>query len=419
MSSRRHDSSARSAPLDGLRALAALSVLAFHVWLYRPGGPPETRTALSDKILFELNLGLICFFVLSGFLLFQVFARASLTDGPGVDIKQYGVRRAARILPAYYACLVGCLLLYWLVGPSKMVPDLETLPLFAVFAQNYSADTVMTLNPVTWTLSIEAALYLVLPLIGLAAYRLGHKRVAHQAVFLLVLVGVTLAWNALVFTYDWRPIGPKVLPAYIGHFALGMLGALWFEHHRKTRSEPLSAFSTATVFVAGLGFVFLGGFWHETDGSGITYAMFSGLPAALGFALMIVAAASGTGPAISWLRARPLVEIGIVSYGVYLWHLPLLLAARHVGLLPDAFAPRALIVAALALLAGFASWRLIEQPLIRRFGATKPQGRRQSESHRRRAQEPDRRLPAFPAQPRWSRPHRRAISDRRPRRLRS
>jgi peptidoglycan/LPS O-acetylase OafA/YrhL len=368
MSSRRPESaSKRSAPLDGLRALAAMSVLVFHVWLYGPDAPPAPRREFTDKLLFELNLGLICFFVLSGFLLYQAFARASLTDGPRVDFKRYAVRRTARIVPAYWVCLAGCVLLYWLVGPSKMIPPAEQIPLFAFFAQNYSAATVMELNPVTWTLSIEMALYLVLPLIGLAAYRLGPRRIGVQVALLVSLIGVTLAWNALVFTSDWRPIGPKVLPAYIGHFALGMLGALWFERRRKAQSAPLGAGATALLAAAGAGFVFLGGYWHETNGSGITYAMFSGLPAALGFALVITAAAAGGGPAVSWLRARPLVAIGVISYGVYLWHLPLLLATRHAGLMPDAFLLRVMVVSVLAIAAGAASWRLIERPLIRRF----------------------------------------------------
>lgn len=360
------NSSERSAPLDGLRALAAISVLVFHVWLYAPGGPPVPRSSFSDKLLFELNLGLICFFVLSGFLLYQAFARASLAGGSRVDFKRYAVRRAARIVPAYWVCLAGCLLLYWLVGPQKMLPPAEQLPLFALFAQNYSPATVMEINPVTWTLSIEVALYVVLPLIGLAAYRLGPRRVGLQVALLVSLIGVTLAWNALVFTGDWRPIGPKVLPAYIGHFALGMLGALWFERRRRVRPGPLGAGSTALVAFAGAGFVFLGGYSHEVNGSGITYATFSGLPAALGFALVIAAVAAGRGPAVGWLRARPLVAIGVISYGIYLWHLPLLLVARHAGLMPDPFLLRVGVVLGLALVAGAASWRLVERPVIRR-----------------------------------------------------
>src|SRR3954453_21612740 len=143
-----------SGPLDGIRGLAALSVVCFHVWLYRVGDAPGTRTALFDKALFEASLGLVCFFVLSGFLLYRPFARAALTGGGRVPLRRYALRRAARIVPAYYASLLGCLLLYWVVGYSELVPAPGLLPLFAVFGQNYSRDTVMQINPVTWTLGV-------------------------------------------------------------------------------------------------------------------------------------------------------------------------------------------------------------------------------------------------------------------------
>src|SRR6185436_10167341 len=87
-----------------------------------------------------------------------------------------------------------------------------------------------------------------------------------------------------------------------------------------------------------------------------------------GFALVITAAAAGRGPAVGWLRARPLVAIGVISYGVYLWHMPLLLVTRHLGLMPEPFVLRVMVVLALALGAGFASWRRVEHPSIRRFG---------------------------------------------------
>ena len=71
----------RSAAIDGIRGLAALSVLGFHVWLYRENRPKGDRSLLFDQIGFALHLGLVCFFVLSGFLLYRAFARAAL-GGP-------------------------------------------------------------------------------------------------------------------------------------------------------------------------------------------------------------------------------------------------------------------------------------------------------------------------------------------------
>lgn len=363
--------SARNAPLDGLRALAALSVLVFHVWLYGYQPPPSPRTGLADKFLFELNLGLICFFVLSGFLLYQAFARASLGNGSPVAFKTYAVRRAARIVPAYYACLIGCIALYWLVGLTRLIPAAENLPLFAAFAQNYSTTTVMELNPVVWTLSIEIAMYMLMPLIGLAALRLGPQRLALQSAMLVGLIAVTVIWNVVVRGNDWMPLGPKVLPAYLGHFALGMLGALWFEHRRAAGQPPLGAGATASLVAAGVGFVGLNAVWREAYGSDYTFLVLGGLPAALGFALVIVGAAAGRGPATSWLSARPLVWVGLISYGLYLWHLPLLIVVRQLEILPHALGLRILFVLGISLVVAALSWRFVEQPMIRRYSGSR------------------------------------------------
>ncbi|PTL59689.1 acyltransferase family protein [Paraconexibacter algicola] len=368
----------RSDALDGIRALAALSVLAFHVWLYRDDRPRGFADRdLLDRVLFEANAGLIAFFVLSGYLLYRGFARAAVTGAAPPSVRGYAVRRAARILPAYYVCGAVVFLLYATVGPTTIQPELHELPLFAVFAQNYSLDTLMQLNPVLWTLTIEMAFYVALPLIALAGLALGPRRTAWHAGVLLALVGVTLAWYYADYRGDWGEIPRKTLPAYIGHFALGMLVALWLEHRRARRDGArLTPAVTAGLSVVGWLLVVAEGYWHETEPSGgLARALFSTLMVALGFALVVAAAAGGSGPSVDWLRARWLARTGLISYGLYLWHLPLLLVLRDNGLLPEALWPRMLVVLAVSLLAAEATWRWVERPAIdwaarRRAGRT-------------------------------------------------
>jgi peptidoglycan/LPS O-acetylase OafA/YrhL len=373
-------SSGRSNPLDGIRALAALSVVCFHAWLYRIDEPPGSRTALFDKVMFEASIGLICFFVLSGFLLYRSFARAALTGREPVDVRRYAVRRVARIVPAYYACLLGCLLLYWVIGPSRLAPATGQLPLFALFAQNYSIDTVMQINPVTWTLCVEASFYVLLPLLGIAALRLGPRRAGSQAAMLVGLVGVTIASNLLLNSTDGGRLVSKMLPTYIGFFAIGMLAAMWVEwrplRHGRRAFGPVP---TAALMAAGFACVAVHAYRRETLGSfNWMWTTFGNLPAAAGFALVIAAAAAGTGPALAWLSTRPLVGLGVISYGIYLWHLPLLLVVREVGLLPATFAPRLAVVLALAIGAAALSWILVERPILRYVGSRQrpPRARR-------------------------------------------
>jgi peptidoglycan/LPS O-acetylase OafA/YrhL len=333
---------------------------------------------LWDKAIFGANLGLICFFVLSGFLLYRSFVRAALHGQGPVDLKRYALRRAVRIVPAYYANVLGCLLLYWMVGYSTIVPAAGDLPLFAVFGQNYSIDAVMQINPVTWTLCVEAAFYVLLPLLGMIAFLLGPRRVPHQAAILIALVGVTIAWNALIHAEGAEPIASKTLFSYMGHFAFGMLVALWVERRRFRLGESRSLGPTATAALMTLGFALVGAnaYWREVAGPfTVTRVLFANLPAALGFALVIAGAAGGSGLAVRWLRVRPLVGLGVISYGIYLWHLPLILIVRQIGLLPAAFLPRLALVLPLAIGVASLSWILLERPLIRLVATRHARGR--------------------------------------------
>jgi acetyltransferase len=78
---------------------------------------------------------------------------------------------------------------------------------------------------------------------------------------------------------------------------------------------------------------------------------------------------------VGWLSLRPLAAVGLVSYGLYLWHLPLILVGRHLGILPHAYLPRLATALAAALAAAWLSWRLLERPAIR-WAATRAERRR-------------------------------------------
>src|SRR5437763_17055473 len=149
----------RAAGLDGLRALAALSVLCFHAWLYGfPNPSGVSRDNVFDRVMFEMRLGLVFFFVLSGYLLYRAFARAALNADGRVDVRRYARRRVARIVPAYWVATLGAIVLLWggRGTPGIRLPNASDLPLYAIFGQNYSLDTILRLNPVTWTLCAEA-----------------------------------------------------------------------------------------------------------------------------------------------------------------------------------------------------------------------------------------------------------------------
>ena len=126
-------------------------------------------------------------------------------------MRSYLVRRAARIVPAYYVAILGTLALLWAAGdvPGRRLVDAAQLPLFFVFGQNYSPDTLLKLNAATWTLAVEVAFYLMLPVIGWLALRWCRGSAGRQA---LLLGGLAVDRARLERDRLRRRLGPGRLP---------------------------------------------------------------------------------------------------------------------------------------------------------------------------------------------------------------
>jgi peptidoglycan/LPS O-acetylase OafA/YrhL len=359
--------SARSGAIDGARGLAALSVLLFHAWLYtRADVSASSRRTTLDYVLHEGRLGLVLFFVLSGFLLWRPFVAAARGRRPRPGTREYLVHRGARVLPAYSLALAGSIALLWGARetPGVRLPPAELLPHFLVFAQNFNPATVMKLDPPMWTLAVEVSFYLLLPVVALlAALRLPRNRVA-QALVPLALLAFGVLWNHEIAGMRSIVAG-KVLPAMLPYFALGMLAAVALDG--RPRFGPKVVWP---LLLAGCALVVGDAVWQAngaaSHSTSYAFRIWRDLPGAAGFALIVAAAAGGDGSGTKLLRARPLVAFGTISYGVYLWHVPLLLYARHLGLLPLNTVGGLVVALLLTVPVAAASWRWLEQPAIAR-----------------------------------------------------
>lgn len=344
----------RAQALDIVRAVAALAVLTYHVWLYRLPDPTHPRRNGSlDFALFELRIGLVVFFVMSGYLLYRPLLRGA-TAPRMVPLGAYYWRRIVRIVPGYYLAILGTIAMLWSLDgtPGVRLPDASDLWMFAFFLQNYSGDTLLTLNAPTWTLAVQAAFYLVFPLFLLAASFAGRR----AWLVPVGLIGFGMFWNWLTFALEWGPVARLALPAMLPYLVLGMVIA---------HLPPLATRRSAvTMLFGGITLAMANGVWHALGFGDWALGVLRDLPGAIGYALIIAACAQPVIGAAEWLR--PFESVGRWSYGIFLWHLPILLLIKGHGRMPDSAVLTWAMLVTIAVAVGAAEWRFVERPLLER-----------------------------------------------------
>src|SRR3954454_14857883 len=152
----------RWASVDALRAIAALMVLASHAPLLA-----LAETTGAAKNVSRLGVGVWIFFAASGYLIAGPFLRALLDGRPAPVVRRYAVRRAVRILPAYWVAFAAILLL----GGASLT-HLWQLPVHALLAQGFVPGELKSLYLVAWSLGVEAIFYVLVPLFAFGVRRL-------------------------------------------------------------------------------------------------------------------------------------------------------------------------------------------------------------------------------------------------------
>jgi peptidoglycan/LPS O-acetylase OafA/YrhL len=349
----------RAPALDGLRGIAALSIVVLHAWLYTTTAEQKTDSVL-DGAVHQFRLGVPLFFVLSGFLLYRAWVLATRDGSPAPRLRTYAWRRAWRIVPAYALALAGTLALLLPLGDVRgvNVPDAHLLALFAVFASNLHPQTVGALDPPMWTLAVEVQFYVLLPMLAIgasAAARRGPRLLLLAPPLLLILGGT--AYNLHTASQTGSVVVAASLMALAPCFGCGMAAAV-IADRPWLRSRP----ATLVLALGGLALVIGDGVWHEGD-AGPLGRVLRDLPAAVGFATIVLVAA---GPWRHRLASRPLQLLGQLSFPIYLWHMPLMLGLRGAGLFPEGRPVAALLaVLAVTLPVAWASWTCVERPALR------------------------------------------------------
>jgi peptidoglycan/LPS O-acetylase OafA/YrhL len=309
--------------LTGVRALAALWVVAYHLWIAtgRPavGWPGAALPWRLDPLFASGWLGVDVFFVLSGFVLqWQVEHERERASLPWRGARSYGHflgRRVLRVFPAYLACLTILLPLAWLRVGRWTPPEFGDTALHLVMTHNAVPAYVSTISGVFWSLPIEWHFYLVFPL---GAWLLSR---GSPWMLLAVALAVTLLVHRLVIdqkAFEWLLAWT---PFRAIEFATGMAAAAW------TRRSNMNAPARAdALFAAGaLALLAIGWRWGRHDiawwsGDWRTLARMVAMSAAVAAMLCAVSLPNPSRLGSAVFGNRTAVWIGMVSYSLYLWH---------------------------------------------------------------------------------------------------
>ena len=359
--------------LTGLRGMAALWVFGFHLFL---AAPPRRMVLPGTDLGFDWFIrkgwmGILLFYTLAGFLLARPFVTGQIRFRFD-DLRRYVLRRCWRVLPAFWAQLV---ILAAIAAAGGAWVSARDLVLQAGMLHNLIGTERPLLNLVWWTLPVEFDFYLLLPVF---MWVLTRKPVRPGTAFVWLAAAIAIEWvwrHQVMAHYPPGVSDPKVYAAgqvfgTLSCFGAGVAAAVYAEARSARNLLPPS-----WIFFAGAALIAAAGYAIETvlkqywDGHAVYY--FAQPMAGIGAALVIYSAYRGSRVASLLFGNRYAVLAGLISYSLYLWHLPVLDLTRHLldayGYAGDRLLPYMLLAIPLSLATATASYWLVERPGLARM----------------------------------------------------
>lgn len=347
--------------LEGMRGLAALGVLVTHV-AFQTGA---THVPVLGRIWGRFDLAVAVFFALSGFLLWRSHAGAARGMGPTQGIVRYWISRATRILPAYWVA-VAVVLTFLPTANASYRTWWANLGLVQVFVPLTLTDGLTQM----WSLSVEVAFYLVLPLLAFALVRLRGPAARLRVPAILALIAVSLTWAFVPVSTPGGIHHDNWLPGYLPWFGAGMLLAelavsppgrmhRWAHHRVRMFLVAAVAFALTATDLAGPEGLVRPEPWQ--------YAVKMALGAVISFALMAPLVLSDTSTH-RYLASPLALAVGRWSYGIFIWHLAVLSIVFPVfGLVPFTghFVYILFLTTVMSVAVASASYALVEEPARR------------------------------------------------------
>jgi peptidoglycan/LPS O-acetylase OafA/YrhL len=388
----------RLSGIEGLRAIAAASIVVYHCWRYSSPDGGGLRLGLADRLFSHLPVGVTLFFTLSGFLLYRPFAAALIRQQPRPRVSAYLRNRALRILPAYWVVLLLSAIVLQTTWIRHSATELQTgnlasqpahLALTALFVQNYRPRTLLSGIGPAWSLAVEVVFYLALPLLVLLTFTVGRRASTRGRRRLAALVPpvttliVGLSGKALAMALvpglgpgagwvgDWHSVLERSFWGQADLFTFGMVVAvLWVDAEDRVLSAPAWwRPATAAALVVGGVLTPL-----ALDLRWLNYYAYDTLMAvACALLLALVVLPPGEGrerpPLVRLMEAPPLVTTGLISYSLFLWHEPLLWWLRDHRLMLDGaggFVVNLLLLGAVSWLLAALTYLGVERPMLLR-----------------------------------------------------
>lgn len=353
--------------IDVLRAAAAAMVLAYHV--IESGRWADFPTSGFVAYLRIGWVGVDLFFVISGFVIALSALQMHARLGAGMHLP-FAVRRFARIAPLYL--LTGVLYLI-VIRPGFLQGSLNSIAghllSHLLFVHNLHRETAGSINAPTWTIGIEVQFYVAVALLTPWLARTSAWRMLGVLVLLALAYrfATTLALPPGVSDTGWQHFYAAQLPGVIDQFAIGMALAVVVFHGvgRGARWLAPGWGRSATWLVLGLLVVWQAltastSYWDKVEMIVLWRPLLSA-----GFACLVAAAMCCPKMPV-WVK--PVQYLGTISYGIYLWHVPVIETSMR--LFPDFNGGWWMAyVASVTLVLAAASWHLFEKPAMRRISA--------------------------------------------------
>jgi peptidoglycan/LPS O-acetylase OafA/YrhL len=367
--------------IDGLRALAAFAVVAHHVGF----DTGATFRSSFGAVLARLDIGVPIFFAISGYLLGRPFVAAVIEGRDLPGFRSFWWRRAVRIFPAYWFVLTVLA-----IGFGLTIDSLYQAFMFYGLFQIYDPDLALKGMVQAWTLCTEVSFYAVLPFLAMGARRLAtgaRSRAGRVQVLLVGCAGlylVSVLWRLLLAATDpsWARAGVLWLPGQLDYFALGLAVAVVGvaasgDEGLRARLDRVVA-APAVWFLGALGAFALvcslgltrtveaAGAPLDVDGGEYARQFLYGVVALL---LLVPLALStrAVGTARVLFANRAAAYLGLLSYGVYLWHKDLVRKAQEwAGDAPfeGNFWQIFVVVCVVSTVAAWITYYLVEQPSL-------------------------------------------------------